>query len=352
VAQQVFKTLEHNYRSWFGLRKRGHANAKPPAFRKPGKPSAFHFTSYGFKILDDANIQLSSKNAFGENIIIKVRGRPDIRISSIRTAKILRIVFAKRKVAAHLVYETQPESKATNGRVLSIDLGIKNSATTYDTFGTARIYKGSQILAIAYYFDKRIAKLQSQLPKLPDGKTQRFSKLLRRLHRKKAAQISHILHGYAKNIRDYCIAHDIRAVAVGDLKNIRENMTTGKARNLGWKANAKLHTWPYNRTKTLLAYKLEETGIRLETVSEKYTSRTCPACGDRARRNRFSRGNYRCSKCGYQNQSDIIGAMNLLTRYQQGNLLPSCNSRVNSGLVVKWDRPRLTCTEAPAFRQG
>jgi transposase len=70
------------------------------------------------------------------------------------------------------------------------------------------------------------------------------------------------------------------------------------------------------------------------------------------RGNRFSRGNYRCSKCGYRNQSDVIGAIYLLTRYQQGSLLPSCNARVNSGLVIKWDQRHLTCTEAPAFRQG
>jgi transposase len=53
-------------------------------------------------------------------------------------------VFAKGNVAAHLVYETETEMKGPNDRVLSLDLGIKNFATTYDTFGNTRIYKGAR----------------------------------------------------------------------------------------------------------------------------------------------------------------------------------------------------------------
>jgi CDGSH-type Zn-finger protein len=84
VAQQVLRSLDYSYRSWLALCRCGHANAKPPLFRKPCHASTLHFTRYGFRILDDAHIRLSSKNAFGENIIIKVRGRPDVRISRIR----------------------------------------------------------------------------------------------------------------------------------------------------------------------------------------------------------------------------------------------------------------------------
>jgi hypothetical protein len=88
VAQQVLKTVEYNYRSWFALRRSGHQNANPPAFRKPGMPSTFHFTNYGFKILDDAHIQLSTRNAFGENIVVKVLGRTGIRISEIKKPRV------------------------------------------------------------------------------------------------------------------------------------------------------------------------------------------------------------------------------------------------------------------------
>jgi putative transposase len=227
--------------------------------------------------------------------------------------------------------------------VLAVDLGIKNTATTFDTGNAARIYKGGAILATKYYFGKKIAKLQSQLPP-----NKRGSKAISRLHRKESAQVKHALHCYANNIRDYCVAQGIAEVAVGDLKGVRKK-GDGTPKNWGGAGNLQLHSWGYAEFTGLLRYKLEEAGIALALVSEKYTSRTCPRCGDRKRKNRFVRGWYRCSNCGYANHSDVIGATNILKRYLEGDLSPTSNSAVSCGTVAKWDSSRSACTEAPAF---
>jgi len=136
-------------------------------------------------------------------------------------------------------------------------------------------------------------------------------------------------------------------------KNIRKN-NNGKGKNLGRKTNQKLHSWSYITLTSLLEYKLKRVGIALKKVSEKYTSRTCPVCGDRKRKNRKKRGIFRCNKCGYKNHPDVIGAINILKTYQYGSLenAPNCNPHVNSGNVVKWDPSHLTCTETPSIRAG
>ena len=200
------------------------------------------------------------------------------------------------------------------------------------------------MLSTAYYFDKKIAKLQSQLPVLCNNNKRQHSQKIAKLYQKKHSQIKRILHSYANHIRDYCKKKDICTVIIGDLTNLK------KGKNFGKKTNLQIHSWRYRQFTEMLQYKLAEVGISLCKISERYTSLTCPVCGDCTRKNRITRGNYKCSQCGYSNHSDIIGAMNILTKYQQGDLKPSCNSHVNLGYVVKFDPSNLTCTEATTFR--
>lgn len=345
IPQQILKTLENNYQSWYALRKT-HPEANPPMFRKKGQPSTFHFTNFGFTIRNDHEIELSTKNTFGSNIVIRVEGRMDLSLSTIANPKILQFVFRKHMITIHLTYEFEEHYLPTTEKAMAIDLGIKNFAVTYDTDGNSRIYKGGEILAIGEYFDKHIRDLQSRLPKYPNGKQKKGSKAISRLHRQKSAQIRQMLHGYANNVCQYCTDHAISTVVVGDLTNIRQN------KDWGTDGNRKLHQWRYSQFTEMLRYKLAELGIRLEVISERYTSRTCHYCGSCKRKDRVTRGWYRCSKCGYENHADINGAMNILSRYQHGVLTPSCTSRVNSGIVIKWASAQLVCTEAPAFRRG
>jgi len=211
TVQQTLKTLEQNYRSWYGLRKNGDKTARPPGFRKPKHPSTFRFTNYQFKILGDNTIRLTTKNLLGENIEVKVKGNPKTPISRIEKAQTLTIVFRnwKKITTANLTYKIpDPEEGAEgeeNGKIMGIDLGIKNIATTYNTADEEfRVYKGGKILSTQHYFNKQIQKLQKKLPKKEDGKTQQYSKNITKLHRKKARQIKQQLHCIAKDIVKTC----------------------------------------------------------------------------------------------------------------------------------------------------
>jgi putative transposase len=48
------------------------------------------------------------------------------------------------------------------------------------------------------------------------------------------------------------------------------------------------------------------------TVAPKYTSQTCPCCCHVAKDNRKTQANFECVSCGYQENADIVGALNIL----------------------------------------
>ena len=65
-----------------------------------------------------------------------------------------------------------------------------------------------------------------------------------------------------------------------------------------------------------LDYKLAWNGGYLIPVPPQNTSRCCPACGHTAKDNRQTQANFECVECGYQNNADVVGAINVLKRGQ------------------------------------
>ncbi|OPD69390.1 transposase, partial [Pseudomonas aeruginosa] len=63
-----------------------------------------------------------------------------------------------------------------------------------------------------------------------------------------------------------------------------------------------------------LDYKLTWNGGWLFVVPAHNTSRTCPACMHVSADNRKSQAQFRCVQCGYANNADVVGAINVLRR--------------------------------------
>ena len=80
-----------------------------------------------------------------------------------------------------------------------------------------------------------------------------------------------------------------------------------------------------------LAYKLSWNGATLVAVPAHNTSRTCPCCGHVAKENRLSQAKFACVDCGYEENADVVGAMNVLAR---GHRVAACGED-GSGLGRK-----------------
>ncbi len=69
---------------------------------------------------------------------------------------------------------------------------------------------------------------------------------------------------------------------------------------------------------TILANKAESAGRRVIAVDARNTSRTCPlvagGCGHVVKENRVTQAKFECVKCGFVENADTVGALNVLHR--------------------------------------
>ncbi len=88
-----------------------------------------------------------------------------------------------------------------------------------------------------------------------------------------------------------------------------------------------------------LDYKLAWNGGILLAVPPHNTSRTCPSCTHVSKDNRLTQARFLCVNCGYDNNADVVGAINILER---GHRLLACGEWVQSGLSAKQEPIEVT----------
>jgi IS605 OrfB family transposase len=98
----------------------------------------------------------------------------------------------------------------------------------------------------------------------------------------------------------------VKMLVLENLKNVKK----GKRGKFSRKANRLLSFWHYARVISRLRQICEELGIELVLKSPWKTSQRCPACGKIDKRNRKN-SEFRCIHCGFEEHSDIVGALNL-----------------------------------------
>src|SRR5690606_36483676 len=74
--------------------------------------------------------------------------------------------------------------------------------------------------------------------------------------------------------------------------------------------DGRVHIWFEFRRQ--LYYKLAWQGGWLVAVPPQNTSRSCPCCGHVSADNRQTQARFECVGCGYENNTDVVGAINIL----------------------------------------
>jgi putative transposase len=88
-----------------------------------------------------------------------------------------------------------------------------------------------------------------------------------------------------------------------------------------------------------LAYKVVWHGGMLLAVPPHNTSSTCPSCSHVSKDNRLTQAKFLCVDCGYENNADVVGAINVLER---GYRLLACGESAQSGRSVKQEPTEAT----------
>ena len=210
-----------------------------------------------------------------------------------------------------------PDPLPANNRFLSIDLGLHNLMTCYNSVNGETFIAGRKYLSICHYYDKEIARVQSEWSKQQRDKgvkCPKSSKHIRSLHKKKKNSANDYLHKLTNTIAEYCRENDIRTVVIGDIKSIR------KGKDFGSAVNQEFHALPFDRIYRQLEYKLKLKGIRFEKIDEAFSSSTSPLeeivsreSADKSKR--IKRGLYVDGEHSWN--ADCVGAFNILRLYLQ-----------------------------------
>jgi len=197
----------------------------------------------------------------------------------------------------------------TSNKVAAIDFGIIHTAVITDGDNDLAIV-GRGIRSIKQGHAKNLAKMSKKLSKTKKG-SKRRKKLIRakfKLIEKTENRIRNALHQVSRKLVSYCTENAISAVAYGDLAGINEN----KKKKRRKQCNQEIGMMEFGTLYKYLEYKLSENGIKIEKISERNTSKTCPVCGNE---HKAQRRTYKCKDCGYVGIRDLVGAYNIRNLY-------------------------------------
>ena len=235
---------------------------------------------------------------------------------SMDSIKQIKLYEPKDNIARVIVIYEIPEVKMLedNGHYLSIDLGVKNPFTCYDSEDNSFIV-GKRFLSILHYYDKKIAYYQSIFSSQQLAAGIGYPKPTKRvlaLYEKKRNALNDYFHKCTRHIADYCRNNGINRVIIGDITGIRKGYDKGD------RLNQQFHSLPYAQIYTMLEYKLKLYGITLIKQNEAYSSQVSPLAEKVCRENtyasgRVKRGLYKDGNSIYN--ADAVGAYNILRLY-------------------------------------
>lgn len=299
LYQVVLKDLVRAYKNFFEKR------ADFPTFKKKGAGSRFQFPQ-GFKI-DVGNSRLflpklgwvRYRNSRG------ILGTPKNITVSCVAGKWYASIQTEREVE-------QPVHQATS--IVGIDVGITRFATLSD---------GSFIAPLNSFrkHEQRLARYQRAMS--------RKTKYSRNWIKAKA-RVQKIYSRISNVRRDYLhktstlISKNHAMIVIEDLR-IR-NMSRSAAgsseapgRSVRAKSglNKSILDQGWFEFRRQLGYKSGWLGGEVLAVPPHNTSRTCPACNHVSAENRQTQARFACVECGYENNADVVGAINVLNRGHQ-----------------------------------
>lgn len=345
TAQEVCKLLDKSWKSFYRLKKTGGIeNPNPPKYKHDG--IAVTYMQNG--IVHEPGTE-TVRLTLSRQLKEHMRSAYDVHVNylylknsifkSMDRIKQIRLYppEADGKCKVIVVYEVaDAEILPDNGHYLSIDLGLHNLMTCYDSDGRSFIV-GRKYLAICRRYDKELARVQSQWASIQAARGIRYPKTsrhLQKLYEKKKNTVRDYLHKMTRYIVEYCRERNIHTVVAGDITGIR------KGNNLGKQINQKLHGLPYAQIYIMLEYKLSQYGIRFEKQSEAYTSQCSPLSENVSKEyavktNRCRRGLYKDGKLIFQ--ADAVGAYNILRKYNavSGNNKKLSVSGLSDPKVIK-----------------
>lgn len=297
VLQQSLKDLERAFKNFFAKR------SDFPKFKRKGEKDSFRFPQ-GCKLEQQNNRIYLPKIGF-------IRYRNSRHVSG--SLKNVTVSQKCGKWYVSIQTEFEQETPQPKGGEIGIDMGIARFATLsngqhFQPINAFKTLKG------------KLAKLQKQFKhKTKFSKNwQKLKAKIAKLHHKIAHIRKNFLHQISSAIsQNHAIVY-VEDLQVANMSKSAKGNTEQHGKNVKQKSglNRSILDQSWYEFRRQLEYKLLWNGGYLIAVPPQNTSRYCPACGHTAKDNRQTQANFECVECGYQNNADVVGAINVLKRGQ------------------------------------
>ncbi len=298
ALQQALKNLERAYRNFFEKR------AAFPKPRKKGRNDSFRYPQ-GIQ-LDQA----SSRLFLPKLGWVRYRNSRDV----LGTAKNVTVSASCGKWYVSIQTEREVDPPLPKGDAVGIDMGIARFATLSDgTFYAPlnsfkrhqdRLRKAQQAMSRKVKFSNNWKKEKSRIQKIHS----RIGHARRDYLHKATTTIS---QNHARVCIEDLQVRNMSKSAAGTVEKPGKNVRAKSGLNQsildqGW--------FEFRRQ---LDYKLAWNGGWLIAVPPQNTSRTCPCCGHVSVDNRQTQAQFLCVGCGFEENADVVGAINILSRGMQ-----------------------------------
>lgn len=219
---------------------------------------------------------------------------------NVRESNLARCKDGKYRLMISIEKSTIESNK--KGKVLGIDRGINNLIATSDGW----LYDSSHVFSIK----KRYVSLRSRLQSKGTRSAKRHLSKVRQKEQRFMRDVNHVI---SRRLIDSVGLNGV--IVLEKLKGIRE------ARHRR-KQNWMFSNWSFYQLEQFLIYKGEETGVAIEFVRAKDTSRTCSICGNLDKSQRQG-STFICKACGVVLHADLNASVNILHKY---TLMGCCQS--------------------------
>ena len=320
ALQQALKNLERAYKNFFEKR------ADFPRFKKKGVSDSFRYPQ-GLK-LDQPNNRIflpklgwlryrNSREVLGEVKNVTVRQSCGKWFVSIQT-------------------EREVEQSVPNGGAVGIDMGITRFATLSD---------GTYLEPVSSFkkHQQRLARYQRAMSrKVKFSKNWAKAKTrVQRIHNRIANVRKDFLHKASTTISQN---HAMIAIEDLQVRNMSKS-ARGTSEQHGSKVkqksglNRSILDQGWGEFRRQLDYKAQWRGGFVIAVPPQYTSQECPCCGNVSKDNRQTQAKFACVECGFEENADLVGAINILAR---GHRVLACGDSVQLGRSVKQEPTEAT----------
>lgn len=213
-----------------------------------------------------------------------------------------RIVHKNKKWFFHLMVSKHiPESVTLDDvtNVVGIDRGIVNVFYSFDSNGETDNKSGAEL-------QEKRSKFANTRRSLQHKGTKGAKRVLKRISGRENRWMHDVNHCVSKTL--------VGKYSKGTLL-VFEDLTdvSFDSRNLhGGDRSRELRSWTFFELEQMVRYKAKERGILVANVHAEFTSQRCPECGNICKEARDRKAHlYTCPKCGYSNNDDLVGAMNI-----------------------------------------